>query len=394
MRYPDEKVRAPPPGMSIQIRATRLTVLSAVLSVAVLVSLVVYPSVAILIALVDVLVALLALFPGDVSGQERREARAASPQRHFGTGSYEILEKLSEGGMGEVYSARHIELGRMVAIKNIKPIRVHEEDQARFRREARVLSGLSSPHTINVFDAGVRDDGTLFYVMELLDGLDLSRLVDETGPQRPERVIHVLRQVSLSLGEAHARGLVHRDLKPANIMLCRYGNTWDFTKVLDFGLVKGGAESEGSEPITHSGELPGTPAFLAPESILGERIDARADLYSLGAVAYYLLTGSFLFPERSPMRMVAAQIHEAPPRASESCPFDMPRELDDLIARLLSKDRNLRPASADEVIETLEILAVSSPWTREQAKACWERVPPRSDLGSLPPALPSDPGAR
>ena len=291
--------------------------------------------------------------------------------------------------MGEVFRARHVELRRDVAVKQIKPLRSSEEDRRRFEREARVLSTLSNPHTINVFDAGVREDGTFFYAMELLDGLDLEKLIQRTGPLSAPRTIHILRHAVLSLCEAHGKGLVHRDLKPANLMVCRYGGELDFVKVLDFGLVKGRLPDNDTDPLSQDGGLPGTPAFLAPESIRGSAyVDSRADVYACGALGYYLLTGHFLFDEMTPMGMVQAQLNEKPPRASEKCPFDVPPAFDALIDRCLAKSAEERPNTM-ELRTLLDQLRHENPWTREDAEAAWSSIPEAQFRLTSQPALPS-----
>lgn len=341
-----------------------------------------------LVAALSAAVAVLDFFSTTVPQSEEREEG-----EHLGSTEYELLEKLGEGGMGEVFRARQIGLRRDVAVKRIKPVRTNEEDRRRFRREARVLSTLSNPHTINVFDAGIHDDGTFFYVMELLDGIDLEKLVVGYGPQEPARVIHILRQAALSLAEAHLKGLVHRDLKPANLMVCRYGGESDFVKVLDFGLVKGQIpEGDGEgEPLTQDEALPGTPAFWAPESIRGSKfVDARADIYAFGALGHYLLTGRFLFEEETPMGMIRAQLNDEPQRASAQSPYEVPEALDEFLAHCLKKDVSERPQSIQEVLVTLESLALAHPWPRESALQWWQQVPvKRTSSPSLPP-LPSE----
>ncbi len=303
---------------------------------------------------------------------------------------YELLDKLGEGGMGEVFRARQAGLGRLVALKRIKTLVRSEEHSARFKREARTLSSLFSPHTINVFDAGVQSDGSYYYVMELLDGLNLSQLIEKSGPLPAGRVIHVLRQACLSLIEAHDAGLVHRDVKPENIMLCRYGGEYDFVKLLDFGLVKLVEEDvESAGPITRAGAMPGTPAFIAPESVLGgDFVDSRADIYSLGAIGFYLLTARFLFDADSPLAMVQAHRHQAPPRAQDISGTDVPRALDDLLACCLEKNPEHRYQTAALLLCELEKLAIEYPWTRAQAEKCWADVAPVSLRP--PPYLSSD----
>lgn len=363
------------------IRNSPLKFLLVVTGLAWLGSLWIAPTVVPLFGVVHVVVIFLTLV------SPPRARRPAVTVGAWGNGSYQLIDKISEGGMGVVYRARHLELQREVAVKQIQPARLTEDARTRFKREARVLSSLSNPHTINVFDAGIQTRSTLFYVMELLDGLNLQELVELQGPVTPARVIHILRQAVMSLSEAHEKGLVHRDLKPANIMVCRYGGEVDFVKVLDFGLVKSLQHDDGPDPVTHAGSLPGTPAFLAPEGISG-MVDARADIYSLAAVGHYLLTAGLLFDEESVVGMARAQLSTIPPRASERTESRIPPELDDLIARCLEKDPALRPQGADELRASLEQLALAYPWTRESASERWrdipEKVPPRPSEIPLP----------
>lgn len=327
-------------------------------------------SLAPLVGVVNTVLVLLLFF-------EREPESSASPASEiWGNDTYEIVDKISEGGMGVVYRARHLELRREVAVKQIQPERLGLEARTRFKREARVLSGLTNPHTINVFDAGMKTESTFFYVMELLDGLNLQQWVEKSGPIPAARVIHILRQATMSLSEAHRKGLVHRDLKPANLMLCRYGGETDFVKVLDFGLVKTLQQDEGADQITSAGALPGTPAFLAPEGIAGAKfVDARADIYSLGAIGHYLLTAQYLFDEKSPVAMARAQLSTPPPRASERTTQPVPTELDGLISRCIEKDPAERPQDADALLIHLEELSHLYPWTRQQARVCWEGIP-------------------
>src|SRR3989475_5593208 len=240
-------------------------------------------------------------------------------------GSYRLEEKLGEGGMGEVWRARHRMLARPAAIKLIRPsiagdarAGVSEEAVRRFEREAQVIARLRSPHTVELFDFGIATDGAFYYVMELLDGLDADSLLRRFGPTPPERAIYLLRQVCHSLSEAQSCGLVHRDIKPANIFLCRYGEEYDFVKVLDFGIVKGVRDSADTSPVhTRENAVQGTPAFIAPEQAMGTDLDGRADIYATGCVAYWLLTGQFVFTAETPMGLLMqhAQASPAPPSA-------------------------------------------------------------------------------
>src|SRR5206468_1620159 len=219
-------------------------------------------------------------------------------------GSYTLDSRLGTGGMGEVWKAKHKLLAREAAIKLIRPQVLQSSTgrqefllRKRFEREAQVTASLRSPHTVALYDFGHAKDGSFYYVMELLDGIDLETLVDQYGPMDPGRVVHILYQACKSLEEAHKAGLIHRDIKPRNILLCKLGLEYDFAKVLDFGLVKSLRPTDVAESmLTVEGVITGTPAYLAPEIALGNRdIDGRADLYSLGCVAYFLLTGLLVF---------------------------------------------------------------------------------------------------
>ncbi len=236
-------------------------------------------------------------------------------------GSYQLVRPLGQGGMGEVWEARHRLLARGAAIKLVRPEVLGARNEAearvmlrRFEREAQATASLSSPHTIDVFDFGVTDEGTFYYVMELLAGRDLETLVREFGPVSAERTAFLLRQVCHSLADAHARGMVHRDIKPANIYVCRMGLEYDFVKVLDFGLVKLRERSGDTESLlTLDHTTTGTPAYMAPEIILGDAdVDSRADVYALGCVAYYLLTGQLVFEAETPMKMLMQHVHTQP----------------------------------------------------------------------------------
>lgn len=368
---------------------SRLNVLSAVMALGVLAVAFWAPEVTILAALLSAAVALLAVFSAPGRGLE-----GGGAPRDGRSAAYEVLDKLGEGGAGEVFRARQRELGRLVALKRIKPRQLSTDEAERFRREARVLSALSNPHTINVFDAGIQREGSLFYVMELLDGLNLRQLIEKDGPLPPARVIHILRQATLSLIEAHQKGLIHRDLNPSNLMVCRYGCEFDFVKVLDFGLVKlvaAANEGESFDSITRAGAVPGAPAFTAPESISGEGSPSPvADLYALGAIGYYLLSGKYLFEAEGAVAMARAQLYEEPAPLSEVSPLETPEDLEALIHRCIKKDPKERPQSAEELFDLLEALLVRFPWTRAQARTCWQAVPDVSDWNEPEPPLPSE----
>ena len=293
-------------------------------------------------------------------------------------GSYELVSKLGEGGMGEVWVGRHRMLARPAAIKLIRPELLGADARSRatairrFEREARATAALRSTHTIDVYDYGSTEDGAFYYVMEFLEGVNLDVLVRKFGPVSAARTIYLLRQVCHSLGEAHAHGLIHRDIKPGNIFSCRLGPDADFVKVLDFGLVKetsGMAESGGA--LTQQGVTAGTPAFMPPEIALGHPdVDGRADIYALGCVAYWLLTGHSVFQGDTPVATILAHVRATPMAPSHRSELAIPRELDDLIIACLAKDPADRPQSTDEVVRRLAAVPVV-PWTADDARKWW-----------------------
>jgi serine/threonine-protein kinase len=294
-------------------------------------------------------------------------------------GSYRLVERLGEGGMGEVWRASHQLLAREAAIKLIRPQAIAasspEESQTmlkRFEREARATASLTSEHTIDLYDFGVTEDGAFYYVMELLQGLDCDRLVRRFGPQPPARVIHLAVQICESLEEAHDKGLVHRDVKPANIYVCRAGNRCDFVKVLDFGLV---THHKSPEPIDLRLTLPeqaiGTPEFMTPEVVLGQEIDPRTDLYAVGGVLYWLLTGRTAFEGGTFYEIVSKHLHVTPEPPSRHAPNGVPRELDDLVLRCMEKLPEKRPADARELARMLRAVPLASSWGDAEAARWW-----------------------
>jgi eukaryotic-like serine/threonine-protein kinase len=310
-------------------------------------------------------------------------------------GSYQLLELIDRGGQGEVWRARHRLLARPAAIKLARPDLLADlprpQQQAmlqRFEREARITSTLCSPHTVHLFDFGVTEDGSLYAVMELLDGLDLDSLVTKHGPVPPERAVHFLVQACDSLAEAHARRLVHRDIKPQNLMACRYGLEVDFLKVLDFGLVLGlDRSTESARRLTALGAVAGTPAYLAPEIVLGEAdIDHRADIYALGCVGFWLLTGRTVFEADSHRTMLMNHLQTDPsfPPLAEKVPAEFER----LLLRCLNKDPADRPENAVALRRDLRGLALERSWNRERATAWWATrdAEATADGGSTPTA--------
>ncbi len=307
-------------------------------------------------------------------------------------GSYRLVELIGHGGMGEVWKAEHQLFARPAAIKKIaargmvgESGRVAEE---RFRREAEAAAGLRSPHTIQLYDFGITRDRRLYYVMELLDGSDLESLVSRYGPQPPARVAHILRQACRSLAEAHAGGLVHRDIKPANLHVGRLGLEYDFVKVLDFGLVKGeGRWLREDVRLTAPELLSGTPAYMAPEMASGEAVDSRADLYALGCVGYFLLTGALVFEGENAMQLVLKHIQAEPVPPSRRLGRPVPEGLEGLILSCLAKAPAARPAGAAALEDALT-LAGADTWTQRDARQWWETTftpKPLADLRIPPP---------
>jgi len=291
-------------------------------------------------------------------------------------GQYELLESLGAGGMGEVWRARHVLLDRPAAVKLVRPDASgasREQLLERFLREARATSALRSPHTVQLYDFGVTDDGALYYVMELLHGLDLRSMVEHHGPLQADRTIHMARAVCASLDEAHQRGLLHRDIKPANIFACRLGVVFDFPKVLDFGLVKAIADT-GAQGIqlTATNAVLGTPAFMAPELATGSaEVDARADLYALGCVMYWLLTGRLVFRAENAMAMVMAHVAEMPTPPSDHTELPIPPALRDVVMQCLEKNPKDRFSSAVELSAALAEVPLETQWDQARAKRWW-----------------------
>jgi serine/threonine-protein kinase len=314
--------------------------------------------------------------------QLTRLAREIGEARELG--SYRLTKRLGRGGMGEVWKAEHQMLARPAAIKLIRPDRLMNlgEDRhmllRRFEREAQTTALLKSPHTIELYDFGVTPEGSFYYVMELLDGVDMQTLVDRYGPVEPARAMHLLQQVCDSLAEAHESGLVHRDIKPANAYVCCYGRTTDFVKVLDFGLVgpRAGLDSQtlidAQTALTLDVTPGGTPAFMAPEQILGNQaIGARTDLYAVGCLAYWLLTGERVFEGTTLMEALVKHAREEPEPPSARSEVAFPSELDSVILECLEKDPERRPENAEVLGARFANCVSDGSWTADDAREWW-----------------------
>jgi eukaryotic-like serine/threonine-protein kinase len=318
--------------------------------------------------------AFLAVIPATVIRALGRQVRKARE-----LGSYRLGELLGKGGMGEVYRAKHRLLARPAAVKLISPRTLEATSAAasrviveRFRREAQAAATLRSPHTIELYDYGVAEDGTFYYVMELLDGIDLQELVKRYGPVPPERAVYLMRQACESLGEAHQRGLIHRDAKPSNVFTCRMGLSVDYVKVLDFGLVKKEADApEKALTLTAEGTVTGTPAFIAPEVVSGKAVGPTADVYALGCLTYWLLTGEYVFKATNAMGMLAQHLQVAPVPPSVRTPNPIPAKLDEIVLACLAKDPEKRPQNAIELARRFDECTFPALWTEARAQEWW-----------------------
>lgn len=295
-------------------------------------------------------------------------------------GSYRLSERMGSGAMGEIWRGQHNLLAREAAIKIVRPEMLNvppgeaEQILHRFNQEAQATALLESPHTIKLFDFGINDEGVFYYVMELMDGIDLETMVVKYGPVPCERAIFMLRQVCHSLMDAHAGGLIHRDIKPANILTCRKGQDYDFVKVLDFGLVKS-RKMDDSDLVLKTAHqtILGTPAFMAPEMARGaSTADGRADIYAVGCVAYWLLTGNIVFEAETPVDTILKHASEEPVPPSKRTEEEIPEPLERIILACLQKDPDKRPQSADELDRQLGGVECAEAWNRERAKRWWD----------------------
>jgi len=301
-------------------------------------------------------------------------------------GQYSLEEKIGQGGMGEVYRARHMMLRRPTAVKLLRPERTGVEALQRFEREVQLTSELTHPNTVAIYDYGRSPQGVFYYAMEYLDGVDLETLVAKSGPQPAARTVHILIQVCGALREAHARGLVHRDIKPGNIILCKRGGLFDVAKVVDFGLVK---EIKTDENLTNVDHIVGTPGYLAPEMVTSpELIGTQSDLYALGGVGYFLLTGKTMFEASTVVEMCMHQVTTTPERPEQRVDNEIPNELSELIMRCLEKAPDKRPAGADALRDALLALPEASEWNEVQAREAWTALDIRRS-GKVASPVPS-----
>jgi serine/threonine-protein kinase len=296
----------------------------------------------------------------------RRDVREARK-----LGQYTLEEKLGEGGMGVVYRASHAMLRRPTAIKLLPTEKAGEQSIARFEREVQLTAGLTHPNTVTVFDFGRTPEGVFYYAMEMLDGAALDALVDLDGAQPPERVLHVLDGVAGALAEAHEIGLIHRDIKPANIILCKQGGGFDVPKVVDFGLVKD--LSGGEVSLTATSSVTGTPTYMSPETITAPgTVDARSDLYALGAVGYFLVTGSHVFPGHNLIEICGHHLHTKPQPPSARLGRPLPQDIEALLLECLEKDPRRRPQTASELQDRVRGCRAYGAWDRERARCWWD----------------------
>jgi serine/threonine-protein kinase len=323
--------------------------------------------------------ALILMFPSAIA--VFAAARAAALQRRAfeaerraeQIGQYALKRKLGEGGMGEVWLAEHALLKRPCAVKFIRPdLAAHPATAARFAREVHAVTGLTHVNTVRVYDYGRADDGSFYYVMEYLEGPTLEELVRENGPLPPGRVVYLLRQLCGALAEAHAAGLVHRDLKPSNVIVTALGGQRDVAKLLDFGLVQD-LSADAADRLTQTGTVLGTPAYMSPEQATGESaVDARGDMYSLGAVAFFALTGRTPFQGKTLGQLLAAQRSEPPPALTALRP-EVPADLAAVVARCLAKDPSDRFPSAGDLARALGQCECAADWSTECATEWWRQ---------------------
>jgi serine/threonine protein kinase len=320
--------------------------------------------------LFDVLFAVVGLSTLAAVGLSRRFGLYRRASEKGIAGTYVLDRRIGAGGTSEVYLAHHAHLKRPTAVKILNLGGADAQAGARFEREAKLVSRLSHPNTVQIYDYGRTRDGRFYLATEYLEGLNLAQLVALGGPLEPARAVHLLDQICGSLEEAHAAGLVHRDIKPANIMVCRRGGLYDVVKVLDFGIAR--STADGTADLTQANQLAGTPLYIAPERIRApQSTDPRSDLYSLGAVAFHLLAGRDVFEGPGAPELLYQVLSVEPPAPSRFRGAPLPPDLERLVLDLLAKDPERRPASASAVRERLSALETPERWDQRDARAWW-----------------------
>jgi serine/threonine-protein kinase len=300
-------------------------------------------------------------------------------------GQYKLGRPLGLGGMGEVYLAEHVLLLRQCAIKVIRPDQVGEPTiLTRFEREVRSTAKLTHPNTVEIFDYGRDDDGTFYYVMEYLPGLTLETMVEKYGPLPPGRAVRFLRQLCGALREAHEKDLIHRDVKPSNVLVCERGGVHDVAKLLDFGLVQRPPLEAADEKLTMHGTVLGSPPYMSPEQAAGKDADARSDIYCLGGVGYFLLTGQPPFVRETAMQMLLAHAYEAP-KPPRSLRPEVPEDLERVVLTCLEKDPEKRYQDAKSLDRALAECDCADDWSEEQARAWWRRHPVEESVAATTP---------
>lgn len=324
-----------------------------------------------LFALLAVSSAAIFVFTVIVARLQREAQKAAIEAQQLG--QYKLDEKLGAGAMGIVYKGHHAMLRRPTAIKLLDVDAVNDTSIERFEREVQITCQLNHPSTIAIYDYGRTPEGVFYYAMEYLDGIDLQELVEDYGPQPEQRVIHILLQVCGSLYEAHSQGLVHRDIKPANIMLSRRGCLPDVAKVLDFGLVKA-LDGDKQSKATAAGSLTGTPLYMSPEAIESPTsVDARSDIYAVGAVGYFLLTGEPVFQADSLVELCKSHVNKTPQRPSEQLGKEVTSELENALLACLEKSPAKRPQTARDLELMLQQSVAANEWSITAGDAWWSR---------------------
>jgi serine/threonine-protein kinase len=338
----------------------------------------------------DMAILMLTAFAVAVFGSYRLQVLQAQAFEAQQLGQYRLKLRLGQGGMGEVYLAEHLLLRRPCAVKLIRPAQALEPTTLqRFEREVQSMATLTHPNTVEVYDYGHTEDGTFYYAMEYLPGANLEQMVTRYGPLPPGRAIHFLRQVCGALHEAHGIGLLHRDVKPSNVLACERGGVYDVAKLLDFGLVQESAlAGKNADRLTVQGTVLGSPPYMSPEQAAGKpSLDGRSDLYSLGGVAYYLLTGQPPFARETAMEMLLAHAYETPEPPSRLRP-EVPADLEAVVLRCLEKDPARRFADAHELDRALAACRDAGAWTEDDAVAWWNQhgqpVPGADGTADLP----------